>query len=148
MSPTWPSRSSITVVTAVAGAYPSAIRLKSSRWKRPAVSQRALPLLGRQPFLVVNGDIWIDYRLQQLAAYRPAPAESAHLVMVGNPPQHPQGDFCLDEEGWVREREPGATGLTYAGVASIRPVSLPPCAGQDGPAPVAGCGHSPQLPHR
>ena len=83
--------------------------------------QRALPLLGPQPFLVVNGDIWIDYDFSQLAAYRPAPAESAHLVMVGNPPQHPQGDFWLDDEGWLREREQGCTGLTYAGVAVYTP---------------------------
>ena len=41
--------------------------------------------------------------------------------MVGNPPQHPQGDFTLDEEGWVREREPGAIGLTYAGVGVYTP---------------------------
>jgi len=82
---------------------------------------RALPLLGRQPFLVVNGDIWIDYDFRQLAAYRPVPPESAHLVMVGNPPQHSQGDFWLDEEGWVRELAPGSTGLTYAGVAVYTP---------------------------
>ena len=77
---------------------------------------RALPLLGRQPFLVVNGDIWIDYDFAQLWDYRPAPDESAHLVMVRNPPQHPEGDFLLDPGGWVRERPPDKTGLTYAGV--------------------------------
>ena len=76
----------------------------------------AFSLLGQEPFLVVNGDIWIDYPYSQLADYRPRPPASAHLVMVGNPPQHPQGDFWLDTDGWVRELEPGTIGLTYAGV--------------------------------
>ena len=30
---------------------------------------QALPLLGDAPFLVVNGDIWIDYPFERLAAY-------------------------------------------------------------------------------
>ena len=83
---------------------------------------RALPLLGRQPFLVVNGDIWIDYDFRQLLDYRFLGAESAHLVMVRNPPQHPNGDFLLDPEGWVRELPPGQVGFTYAGVGVYSPV--------------------------
>lgn len=82
---------------------------------------RALHLLGRQPFLVVNGDIWIDYEFHQLLNYRFALGESAHLVMVKNPPQHPDGDFQLDAEGWVRERPSGERGLTYAGVGVYAP---------------------------
>ncbi len=82
---------------------------------------RALPLLGGQPFLVVNGDIWIDYDFARLRAYRPAPQEMAHLVMVRNPPQHPRGDFLLDPEGWVRRRPDDQTGLTYAGVGVFTP---------------------------
>jgi MurNAc alpha-1-phosphate uridylyltransferase len=78
--------------------------------------QRALPLLGREPFLVVNGDIWIDYDFARLRNHRPVSEESAHLVMVRNPPQHPEGDFLLDPEGWIRVRPAGQTGLTYAGV--------------------------------
>ncbi len=81
----------------------------------------ALPLLGDQPFLVVNGDVWIDYPFEQLLNFTPPEPESAHLVMVGNPPQHPEGDFILDEQGWVRERPAGATGLTYAGVGVYAP---------------------------
>jgi len=82
---------------------------------------KALPLLGDDPFLVVNGDIWIDYPYDRLVAYGPAQPECAHLVMVGNPAQHPRGDFALDETGWVRELVPGATGLTYAGVGIYAP---------------------------
>jgi MurNAc alpha-1-phosphate uridylyltransferase len=81
----------------------------------------ALPLLGDAPFLVINGDVWIDYPFEQLLKLTLPNPECAHLVMVGNPPQHPQGDFALDKQGWVRELEPGATGLTYAGVGVYTP---------------------------
>ena len=77
---------------------------------------QALPLLGFDPFLVVNGDVWLDYPFARLRGHRLADPECAHLVMVGNPPQHPRGDFGLDAQGWVRELAPGAIGLTYAGV--------------------------------
>ncbi len=30
---------------------------------------KALPLLGEEPFLVVNGDIWTDYYFSELKAY-------------------------------------------------------------------------------
>lgn len=82
---------------------------------------KALPLLGEAPFLVVNGDIWIDYPFAQLRDCRPAAAGCAHLVMVGSPPQHPRGDFRLDEAGWLRELGPGESGLTYAGVGVYAP---------------------------
>ena len=81
----------------------------------------AMPLLGDGPFLVVNGDIWVDYPFTKLADYRPRSPASAHLVMVGNPSQHPLGDFWLDANGWVRVLRPGATGLTYAGVGIYTP---------------------------
>ncbi len=81
---------------------------------------QALPLLGADPFLVVNGDIWTDYPFGRLAALSLRPTETAHLVMVANPPQHPEGDFLLDDEGWVRVREQG-TGWTYAGLAVYTP---------------------------
>jgi MurNAc alpha-1-phosphate uridylyltransferase len=81
----------------------------------------ALPLLGDAPFLVVNGDIWIDYPFARLHGHVPADPECAHLVMVANPAQHPRGDFRLDAQGWVRELAPGASGCTYAGVGVYTP---------------------------
>src|SRR5690606_20055640 len=53
---------------------------------------RALPLLGGEPFLVVNGDIFTDY---PFASLRRPLAGLAHLVLVDNPAHHPQGDFTL-----------------------------------------------------
>jgi len=77
---------------------------------------KALPLLGELPFLVVNGDIWIDYPFERLVDYSLRPNEIAHLVMVGNPPQHPAGDFQLDDDDWIRVLAPGVVGWTFAGV--------------------------------
>lgn len=77
----------------------------------------ALPLLGRAPFLVVNGDIWTDI---DFAALPREPAGDAHLVLVDNPPQHPEGDFILHDEGKVCS-EGDAPRLTYAGVGVYRP---------------------------
>ena len=72
---------------------------------------KALPLLGKEPFLVVNGDIWTDYPLQQLYNYQLTGL--AHLVLVNNPPQHPQGDFYLRGDKLV---ENGEQKLTFSGI--------------------------------
>jgi MurNAc alpha-1-phosphate uridylyltransferase len=81
----------------------------------------ALPLLGSAPFLVVNGDVWIDYPFERLSDCTLRPLEAARLVMVGNPPQHPAGDFQVDEQGWVRVLAPASVGWTYAGVGVFTP---------------------------
>lgn len=75
--------------------------------------RHALPLLGKEPFLVVNGDIWTDYDFTQL---RGPLAGQAHLVLVDNPAHHPDGDFTL-VEGQVRDQP----GLTYSGIAVLDP---------------------------
>ncbi len=80
----------------------------------------ALSLLGEQPFLAVNGDIWCDWdfslarRLAQVNDQR-----LAHLVLVDNPQHHPEGDFRLDA-GRVRSAVAGTT-LTYAGIGVFCP---------------------------
>src|SRR3990172_7669741 len=61
----------------------------------------ALPLLGTEPFLVINADIYSDYDFSALAGLD-LQDKLAHLVLVDNPPQHPRGDFAL-EDGRVRE---------------------------------------------
>ncbi len=52
---------------------------------------QALPLL-TDPFVVVNADVATDFPFATLSA--PAGA-LAHLVLVPNPPHHPEGDFDL-----------------------------------------------------
>ena len=82
---------------------------------------QALPLLGDAPFLVINGDIACDYdfaRLLPVAAALAARGLLAHLVLVANPPHHPQGDFCLQGD---RVSEQGDTRLTFSGIGVYRP---------------------------
>jgi MurNAc alpha-1-phosphate uridylyltransferase len=79
---------------------------------------RALPLLGSEPFLVVNGDIWCDWDFRRAHTLA---ARHAHLVFVDNPPQHAGGDFCLDGET-VRYASAGiGPTLTYAGTGVFSP---------------------------
>ena len=76
----------------------------------------ALALLGGAPFIAVNGDIWTDYDFTRLPR---GPAGDAHLVLVDNPPQHPHGDFALQDDGYVASD--GASRLTFAGIGLYRP---------------------------
>jgi MurNAc alpha-1-phosphate uridylyltransferase len=79
--------------------------------------RHALPLLGSQPFIVVNGDVWTDYPYAQLR-HRPAASDLAHLVLVPNPPQHPRGDFeCVNGRLGNGQQER----LTFAGIGVYRP---------------------------
>lgn len=80
--------------------------------------QHALPLLGAEPFLVINGDVWTDYPLQCLCPPGLSPMGLAHLVLVNNPPHHPQGDFALSGGSLHLD---GDTCLTYSGIGVYRP---------------------------
>jgi MurNAc alpha-1-phosphate uridylyltransferase len=80
---------------------------------------QASALLGNDPFLLVNGDIWTDYDFRRLPR---EPAGLAHLVMVDRPGHATQGDFALDATGHVRPD--GQTLLTYAGLGVYRPQLL------------------------
>lgn len=84
---------------------------------------KALPLLGDNPFVVVNGDIWTDY---DFAALRKPCAGLAHLVLVDNPPHHPTGDFCLIESQ-VQDAQPDGPALTYSGIAVLSPALFRGC---------------------
>jgi MurNAc alpha-1-phosphate uridylyltransferase len=77
---------------------------------------KALPLLGEKPFLVVNADILFDYPLAEL---RNKQVDWAHLVMIDNPPHHPQGDFCLQADGRLSEQ--GEPKYTFSGIGVYHP---------------------------
>ncbi|MCA1791299.1 MAG: NTP transferase domain-containing protein [Thioalkalivibrio sp.] len=77
--------------------------------------REALDLLGSDPFLVINADVWCDHPLRPPALAADA---LAHLVLVANPQHHPKGDFTLQD---------GRVGLsagprhTFAGIGWYRP---------------------------
>ena len=78
--------------------------------------QNACAYLGAEPFIVVNGDIWTDYDFTCLPGIG---SVVAHLVLVSPPPHAPQGDFYLNEEGYLSAT--GGQCLTYAGIGVFRP---------------------------
>ncbi len=82
----------------------------------------ALPLLGDELFVVVNGDVWSDYPFARL----PATIDGlAHLVLVDNPPQHPKGDFALSGGRLFAE---GDGKLTFSGISILTPQFFADCA--------------------
>ena len=84
--------------------------------------RQALPLLGPNPFWVVNADVCTDYRF---AAPSLADGDDAHLVLVDNPAHHPEGDFHY-EGGRVREQS--GVRLTFSGIGFYRPRLFEACA--------------------
>jgi len=78
----------------------------------------ALPLLGDEPFLVVNGDIWSDYPFAQLSNMTLPDNSLCHLVLVNNPTHHPEGDFALAAGLVQAEGEPK---YTYSGIGLYHP---------------------------
>ncbi len=70
---------------------------------------------GDEPFIVVSGDVYSDFDFATLSL---ADGSLGHLVMVENPPHHPDGDFAIDVAGRL-----SLTGelRTYAGIGIFDP---------------------------
>jgi MurNAc alpha-1-phosphate uridylyltransferase len=78
---------------------------------------QALPLLGERPFLAVSGDLFCDFDFSALTLTA-LEQHLAHLVLVANPPHHPQGDFALNG---MQVAETGTSKLTFSGIGLYRP---------------------------
>ncbi|MEJ2553356.1 MAG: nucleotidyltransferase family protein [Gammaproteobacteria bacterium] len=83
---------------------------------------RALPLMGPDPFIVINGDIFTDFAFGDLLQRSVA---LAHVVLVANPAHHPQGEFSL-VDGQVGVE--GAPRYTFSGIGIYRPELFVDCA--------------------
>ena len=88
----------------------------------------ALPLLGGEPFAVVNGDIYCDCDFEHLSAHAAAlqdRGDAAHLMLVNNPAQHPNGDFHLHDGRLLPTSDPRLTTndskLTFSGIGLYQP---------------------------
>lgn len=82
---------------------------------------RALPHLSPAPFAVVNGDIYTDFPFETLKV---AADRDAHLVLAPNPPQHPRGDFGM-EQGLALGA--AASRYTFSGIAMYRSAFFAGC---------------------
>jgi MurNAc alpha-1-phosphate uridylyltransferase len=76
----------------------------------------AMPLLGDEVFLVVNGDIATDFPFAEL---KNRTVDLAHLVLVDNPAHNTQGDFGLDSTGLMVSNS--SEQLTFSGIGLYRP---------------------------
>jgi MurNAc alpha-1-phosphate uridylyltransferase len=79
---------------------------------------KALPMLGPDPFLVINGDIWTDIDFTGLTL---DDGDLAHLVLVDNPAHHPMGDFALRDGRILADRQDGTPCLTFSGIGVYHP---------------------------
>lgn len=82
--------------------------------------KQALPLLSENkqaPFLVINGDIYIDSMPSRDDLSLPK-NKLAKLFLVDNPSQHPEGDFALIEQNVLQT---GKTKLTFSGIGVYHP---------------------------
>ncbi len=76
---------------------------------------QSLPLLGNEPFVVVNADIWCAYPIKPVIIHA---GDLAHLILVDNPPQHLGGDFFLSGDKLSMHE---GRRLTFSGIGYYRP---------------------------
>jgi MurNAc alpha-1-phosphate uridylyltransferase len=79
---------------------------------------KAVPLLGADPFLLINGDIWTDVPLNGLDANQLKGGLDAWILLVNNPEHHPDGDFGLADNRVTFQSQPY---FTYSGISLLRP---------------------------
>ena len=113
-----------TIAAALGDGAAHGLRIQYSREPWPPLEtgggiHQALSLLGSDPFLLVNGDVYTDV---DFGALRLATGDLAQLVLVPNPAHHPRGDFWLDARGRIVPE--GGARLTYSGVGLLRPQLL------------------------
>jgi len=84
---------------------------------------KALPIIApKDYFLVINGDVFspklpVDQLLETASNMRmDANKPLAHLLMVPNPVQHPEGDFYLRNSIVSNVASEGAEKLTFSGI--------------------------------
>ncbi len=79
---------------------------------------KALPLLGEQPFILINGDVWSDFDLAS-GCQTPLPDDlDGWLLLVDNPEHHPEGDFGLiDDRVCYTDQQ----SYTFSGISLLRP---------------------------
>ena len=82
----------------------------------------ALPLLGSDPFLVISGDIWTDYDFSVLR--KKSLGGLAHLVLVNNPCDNPEGDFYLHGERLMLDK---GSRLTFGSIGVYHPALFSGC---------------------
>ncbi|MFW2405373.1 MAG: N-acetylmuramate alpha-1-phosphate uridylyltransferase MurU [Gammaproteobacteria bacterium] len=81
----------------------------------------ALPLLGDEPFWLVNGDVYCDFPYPERSL---EPRILGHLLLVANPEHNVRGDFALDDGGVQAQGDPM---FTYSGISLLHPAMFASC---------------------
>lgn len=84
----------------------------------------ALPLLGEDPFLVINGDVLTDIDFQTahtVADNLKRTHKLAHLWLVTNPTHNPNGDFSLLPDNLASAETGEGENLTFSGMGVYHP---------------------------
>ena len=109
------------IVARFDGRAPQGMAIEWSREAEPLETAggiaQARALLGEEPFLLVNSDIWCDFDFSSVRNFQLG-KQLAHLVLVPNPAWHPEGDFTL-ERGVIGNA--ASPRYTYAGISVLSP---------------------------
>jgi MurNAc alpha-1-phosphate uridylyltransferase len=92
----------------------------------------ALDMLGEEPFLLINGDVWCDLDLALFSQHSLTETQLGHLLLVPNPDFHPQGDFALasngqllsDHENPNSPEEIASQRFTFGGISLLKPKAI------------------------
>jgi MurNAc alpha-1-phosphate uridylyltransferase len=82
---------------------------------------QALPLLGEDAFLLINGDVWTNWDYSEVMNTSLQEGELGHLWLIDNPAHNPQGDFCLGEGKVLDTALLNETALTFSGISLLSP---------------------------
>lgn len=82
---------------------------------------QALPLLGEDAFLLINGDVWTNWDYNEVMNTSLQEGELGHLWLIDNPAHNPQGDFCLGEGKVLDTALLNETALTFSGISLLSP---------------------------
>ena len=89
--------------------------------------KKALPLLGKDPFVVINGDALFAPHLKRLLHFHETRGAAATLVLRRSPDAKTYGAIGIDSDArirrmvWVGEDTPNLTNLMFCGVHVITP---------------------------
>ncbi|GLX84025.1 nucleotidyltransferase [Thalassotalea loyana] len=94
---------------------------------------KALPMLGKDPFILVNGDVFCLLDYQKLPALGD---KLAHLCLVDNPLHNKAGDFTLKQTNVGVPQGKDDQTYTYAGIAVLSPLLFKEFKAEKGPLPL------------
>ena len=82
--------------------------------------RNALAHLAPDPFVILNGDVWTNYRFERLLRIHPG---DGHLVLTPTPPHKDKADFHVEPGTDPLRVRRGSSGddLTYCGIAVLNP---------------------------